>query len=69
VQNGGVAEATYSEQTWTFSSGTAVTVYGYYVVGATSNTLLFAERFSSPKIVQYAGDTIKITVKITLSMA
>lgn len=67
AQNAGVAEGAYAEQTWTFTSGTAVTVYGYYVVGAASGTLLWSELFGAAKVVQNAGDTIKITPKITLS--
>jgi hypothetical protein len=69
AQNGGAAEGSYPEQTWTFTSGTAVTVYGYYVVGAVSGTLLYSELFGAAKVVQNTGDTIKITPKITLSKA
>jgi len=32
----------------TWNSTSAQTVYGYYVVGAVSGTLIYAERFSSP---------------------
>jgi lipoprotein signal peptidase len=67
TQNGGVAQGSFAQQTWTFSAGAAVTVYGYYVVGAASGTLLFSELFGSAKVVQNAGDTIKITPQITLS--
>ncbi len=62
-----VAQGSYPEQTWTFTAGTLVTVYGYYIVDATSGLLLWAENFSSSKDVQNSGDLIKITPKITLS--
>jgi len=67
AQNGGVAEASQAAQTWTFSAGTAVTVFGYFVVDTTTGVLLWAERFVAGKVVQYAGDQIIITPKITLS--
>lgn len=67
AQNAGVAEGSYAEQTWTLSAGAAVTIYGYFVVSASSGTLLWSELFGAAKVVQNAGDTIKITPKITLS--
>lgn len=57
----------YAQQTWTFSAGTAVTVYGYYVVDTTTGLLLWSEAFATPKVVQNAGDQILITPVITLS--
>lgn len=58
--------ASYSQQTWTFT-GAAGAVYGYYVVSATSGDLIFAERFSgAPYTVANNGDTIKVTLNITL---
>lgn len=58
--------ASYSQQTWTFA-GAAGAVYGYYVVSATSGDLIFAERFSgAPYTVANNGDTIKVTLNITL---
>ena len=62
-----VGTASYAQQTWTFSAGTAVTVYGYFVVDATSGLLLWAESFTTPKVAQFAGDQILITPQITLS--
>lgn len=67
AQNGGVAQASQPSQTWTFTAGTGVTVYGYFVVDATTGTLLWSEPFSSPKVIQYTGDQIIITPVITLS--
>lgn len=58
--------ASYSQQTWTFT-GAVGAVYGYYVVSATSGDLIFAERFSgAPYTVANNGDTIKVTLNITL---
>lgn len=67
AQSGGVAEGLYAQQTWTFSAGTAVTVYGYTIVDSTSGVLLWAEAFATPKVVQFAGDQIQITPRFTLS--
>jgi hypothetical protein len=67
AQNAGVAEGTYAEQTWTFTAGTQVMVYGYFVTDATTGVLLWSERFGTEKPVQYGGDQIRITPKITLS--
>ena len=58
--------AVYPQQTWTFT-GAAGSIYGYYVVLATSGDLIFAERFSgAPYTVATNGDTIKVTLNLTL---
>lgn len=62
-----VGTATYAQQTWTFTAGTAVVVYGYYIIDTTTGTLLWAENFVTPKTAQYNGDQILITPTITLS--
>lgn len=67
AQNGGVAEGSYAQQTWNFTAAAAVTAYGYYVIDSTSGVLLWAERFATPKVVEFDGDQIKLTPKITLS--
>lgn len=42
-------------------------VYGYYLVGATSNLLYFEERFpSAPYTIVNSGDSISITLKFGL---
>lgn len=64
---GAAAGAAYAQQTWTFTAGTAVTVYGYYVIDSTTGLLLWFEAFSSGKVVQNSGDQIIITPAITLS--
>lgn len=67
AQASGKAEASYAMQTFTFTAGTPVTVYGYYVTDVTTGTLLWAERFAAAKTAQFAGDQIKLVPKYTLS--
>ena len=62
-----VAAGTYAQQTWTFTAGTLVTVYGYYVVDTTSGLLLWFEAFTASKAIQNNGDQIIITPTLTLS--
>lgn len=61
------ATGVYATQTWTFTAGTAVTVFGYWVIDVTTGLMLWVESFASPKIVQNTGDQIIITPQITLS--
>jgi uncharacterized membrane protein len=59
---------TQSGATWavpTTSTGTTSSIYGYYVVGATSTTLLFAELFSSVKNLAN-NDTLTVTPRFQL---
>lgn len=67
TQVSGKAEASYAQQSWTFTSGTAVTVYGYFLKRATTGDLWYSERFATPHTVQNTGDTIRVTPKLTLS--
>ena len=67
AQNGGVGEGVQAAQTWTFTAAAAVTVYGYFVLDSTSGLLVWAERFATGKVIQFAGDQIIVTPKITLS--
>lgn len=56
-----------SQQTFTRSStGAAENIYGYFVVQATSGTLVYSERdASAPFAVTNNGDAVKITPTIT----
>lgn len=66
VSAGDPTVATYPQITFTFT-GAAGNVYGYYVVAATSGNLLWAERFTDgPYNIAQAGDSIKITPRMTL---
>lgn len=63
--DGAVATSTYAVQTWTFTSGTPVTVYGYYMTDTTTGLLLWSEAFASAKVVGNTGDQIIITPTFT----
>jgi hypothetical protein len=67
AQNAGIAEGSYAQQTWTFTAAAAVTVYGYFVIDVTTGLLLWAEKFSTAKEIEFAGDQILITPKFTFS--
>jgi hypothetical protein len=67
VTPGDPSVALYAQQTWTFT-GALGDVYGYYVVGAVSGVLYWAERFTTaPFDIQNNGDEIRVTPRITLS--
>lgn len=59
--------ASYAEQTFTSSTDqTAQSIYGYFVVRATTGELMWAERFSAgPYSIQYNGDQLRVTPQIT----
>lgn len=64
---GDPGSAAYPQVTFSFS-GAAGNVYGYFVVGATSGGLAFANRFSNAPInIANNGDEIRITLTITLN--
>jgi hypothetical protein len=68
VTSSSVGTGTYAAQTWAFDgTGGVTTVYGYFIVDATSGLLLWSESFVSAKAIQYAGDQITLTPTITLS--
>lgn len=52
-------------QTWTCGA-TGNTIFGYYVVGATSGTLIFAERFGSSRTLGN-GDSLNVQPLLTLN--
>lgn len=60
--NAGVTSKTYPEQTFNFT-GTG-TIYGYFLVKATANTLLWAEEVYPSGQVFNNGDSFKLTVRI-----
>lgn len=63
---GGVAQSVYTNQTWTKSGATSNTIFGYYVIGTTSTTLLWAERLSSSVALALDGSSLTITPTFTL---
>jgi hypothetical protein len=55
-----------SQQTFTCDDTATDDIYGYYVVQATSGTLLYSERDgSAPLAIRSSGDAIKITPTIS----
>jgi hypothetical protein len=67
ITNGSsAAEASYgtSAQSWTCGT-TGNTIYGYWVEGSTSAKVLWAERFSTSRVLA-SGDVLNITPKFTL---
>ena len=62
VVAGAPTEATYPEQTFTFT-GAVGDVYGYYIVQRTSGKLVWAERFTTLFFGELAGDILKVTAK------
>lgn len=62
------AEATYAAQTFTFTGAltTNGTVYGYFVVQASSGLLLYAERFADSRTPSVNGDAITFTPRLQL---
>lgn len=58
--SGGTTSSSYAAQVFTSSDATAQTIYGYYVVGATSTTLLFAELFGTSRNI-VSPDTLTVT--------
>ena len=66
ITAGAPSLAEYAQQTFSFT-GAAGNVYGYFLVGATSGILKWAERFTDgPYNVTASGDAIKVTPKLTL---
>jgi hypothetical protein len=61
--------ASYAQQTFTSSAGAqSQSVYGYYIVQASSGILIWAERFpDGPYVIVNNGDQIKITPRIELA--
>jgi hypothetical protein len=59
------AQTSYSQQSWT-CTGLGDTIYGYYVIGSTSNVLLWAEEFSSPRLVG-STDILNLTPVFSFS--
>lgn len=62
--NTGTTSSTYGTAL-TWSPTSSQTVYGYFVVGATSTTLWWAELFASSKNLSN-GDTLTLTAKLQL---
>ena len=62
-----VAGASYADQVFTFTGGTLVTVYGYFLVDSSSGVLLGSALLDTPIPIQNNGDTITVSPRITLA--
>lgn len=65
---GGTTSSTYNSGTplsWTCGAS-GNTIYGYYVVGATSGTLLFCERFATARVLA-STDVLNLTPVLQLA--
>lgn len=60
----GKASTSYPQQTWTCGV-TTNDIYGYYVLGADSGVVLWAERFANTKTLE-ENDVINLTLRFTL---
>lgn len=69
VTTGDPSYASYAQQTFTSTAGSQnQPVYGYFLVGTTSTTIYYAERFSDgPYTIVNDGDAIKITLRLELA--
>ena len=67
VTGGAPTSAAYPQQSFTSTAGAQnQSIYGYYLVRATSLDLVYAERFSDgPYSIVNNGDAIKVTPTIT----
>lgn len=63
----GTSSATYAQQTFTFTATTSPSVRGYYIVGATSAKVYWAEELYASGQVFNNTDTLKITPKLELA--
>lgn len=52
-------------QSWTCGA-TGNTIYGYYITGSTSGTLIWAERFGSAQVL-VENEDLDLTIKLTLN--
>ena len=63
---GAPSNATALQKTFTVSSATSQSIYGYYLTTAATSGLVAAERFSDgPYVVTNVNDAVKVTSVIT----
>lgn len=63
----GVTSTQYATQSWTKGDAGSVDIYGYFVIGATSNVVLWAERFAVSPRTLANGDTLNLTPRVELA--
>lgn len=62
---GGVTTTSYAQQSWTCTAS-GQTIVGYYVIGATSTTLLWYEAFGVARVLTPPSDQLLLTPKMGL---
>lgn len=69
ISSGDPASGAYAQQSFTSSADqSAQTIYGYFLVSSGGTPRLqWVERFTTPIVVQYNNDSIRVTPRITLS--
>lgn len=67
VTQGNPSSAAQSEATFTRSStGTAQSIYGYYLTRNSDSKLMWFEQFDGPLSIEFINDAVKVTPTITL---
>ena len=66
TQLDGSSQTTYATQSWTVGSGQ--TIQGYYVVGATSGSLIWAQQFDTARVLT-TGDVFTLTPSFSLGQS
>ena len=56
----GHSQAAYANQTWTFTAGTAVSAYGYYITDATTGALLWQKHLVGRLLCQTQATPSKL---------
>jgi hypothetical protein len=69
ITTGDPSYASYAQQTFTSNAGSQnQPVYGYFIIGASSGTIYWAELFiDGPYTIVNNGDAIKVTPRIELA--
>ena len=66
TSSGGITTIQYSTaQTWTKTDTGSVTVLGYYIVGTTTGTLLWAEAFSAARVIS-ENESLSLTIQMQM---
>lgn len=65
---GDPTEATYAQQTFSSSADqTAQTIYGYFIERTSDGALQYFEYFTTPISVEFNGEQIRVTPRLTLA--
>lgn len=68
ISSGAPAAGSYAQQSFTSTADQAAqTIYGYYVVRTSDGRLQWVEAFTSPIVVEFNNDSIRVTPRLTLA--